>query len=253
MRFRLEILLKSDTTFGRGDGVAGLVDDEVQHDASGCPYLNGRTLKGMLVEECANLLFNLKAILAEDAYMAWQIAAGRLFGEPSSTDRGRARLAIGHAQLRADLRQAIASAVNSNSRDRLTREMVLGSFTSIRTQTAVDVESGAPKKETLRTSRVLLRNLLLTSEIEYIESRGDNGGEADASEPSASELDTLVFEKALLAASVAAFRRGGLERNRGRGELEATLRDADGNRVGFDLLKEQLKTMVKSEVLDAGL
>jgi len=51
---------KSDATFGRGDGLASLVDAEVQHDRCGLPFLGGRSLKGLLEEECANILFALK-------------------------------------------------------------------------------------------------------------------------------------------------------------------------------------------------
>ena len=54
--YTLKIKLLSDTTFGRGDGVAGLVDQEVEHDPYGFPYLRGRTLKGLLSEECDNLI-----------------------------------------------------------------------------------------------------------------------------------------------------------------------------------------------------
>jgi CRISPR/Cas system CMR subunit Cmr4 (Cas7 group RAMP superfamily) len=53
--YHLKIKLLSDTTFGRGDGVAGLIDQEVEHDANGFPYLRGRTLKGLLSEECDNI------------------------------------------------------------------------------------------------------------------------------------------------------------------------------------------------------
>ena len=45
--YYLKMLLLSDTTFGRGDGVAGLIDQEVEHDPNGFPYLRGRTLKGL--------------------------------------------------------------------------------------------------------------------------------------------------------------------------------------------------------------
>jgi hypothetical protein len=31
--YQLRIQLLSDATFGRGDGVAGLIDQEVEHDA----------------------------------------------------------------------------------------------------------------------------------------------------------------------------------------------------------------------------
>jgi CRISPR/Cas system CMR subunit Cmr4 (Cas7 group RAMP superfamily) len=60
--YTLKIKLLSDTTFGRGDGVAGLVDQEVEHDRYGFPYLRGRTLKGLLSEECDNLI----AVLPDD-------------------------------------------------------------------------------------------------------------------------------------------------------------------------------------------
>ena len=56
----LKFALKSDATFGRGDGVAGLIDSEVQHDTYGLPYLGGRALKGLLGEECANIIFALE-------------------------------------------------------------------------------------------------------------------------------------------------------------------------------------------------
>ena len=54
--YRLKIKLLSDTTFGRGDGVAGLIDQEVEHNPCGFPYLRGRTLKGFLSEEGDNLI-----------------------------------------------------------------------------------------------------------------------------------------------------------------------------------------------------
>src|SRR5437762_1647556 len=58
MRLQLQLELESDTAFGRGEGLAGLLDDEVEYDlATGLPFVRGRTLKGLLVEECANLLF----------------------------------------------------------------------------------------------------------------------------------------------------------------------------------------------------
>jgi len=43
--YYLNFTLLSDTTFGRGEGVPGLVDEEVEHDRYGLPYLRGRTLE----------------------------------------------------------------------------------------------------------------------------------------------------------------------------------------------------------------
>lgn len=78
--YMLKIELLSDTTFGRGDGIAGLIDQEVEHDPYGFPYLRGRTLKGLLSEECDNLISTLR-----DYQSSWETVACDLFGTSGST------------------------------------------------------------------------------------------------------------------------------------------------------------------------
>lgn len=97
--YQLQITLLSDAAVGRGDGVAGLVNTEVQHDAYGCPYLGGRTLKGLLREECVNLLYLLDKM---DKVGPWEAAAMRLFGEPGSTLVESAALYVSDATLAED-------------------------------------------------------------------------------------------------------------------------------------------------------
>ena len=83
-RLQLSLQLKSDTTFGRGEGLAGLVDEEIEYDvATGLPFVRGRVLKGLLVEECANLMFALEKADSH-AQPVLKEAAGRLFGSPGS-------------------------------------------------------------------------------------------------------------------------------------------------------------------------
>src|SRR5690606_38318748 len=83
MRLRIELL--SDSAFGRGDGVAGLVDSEVEHDTrTGLPFIKGRTVKGLLVEACADLLYALK-IQGNSDEEVYKQAARKLFGVPGST------------------------------------------------------------------------------------------------------------------------------------------------------------------------
>lgn len=203
--YRLRIELESDATFGRGDGVAGVVDAEVQHDRFGLPYLGGRALKGLLGAECADILFALEAIDA-DTVARWQAAAQRLFGRSGGALQGQATLLVGPARLPADLRAAVARDVREGT---LRRDEVLESLTALRTQTAMDPQTGAPLKETLRTMRVILRGTPFEARLDFIQ------------EP---ETDDL----ALLAACVKAFRRAGTGRNRGRGRLRAELLDASG-------------------------
>ncbi len=220
--FRLKITLKSDATFGRGDGVAGVVDSEVQHDAYGLPYLGGRALKGLLGEECANILF---ALGQQGRAEGWYAAAQRLFGSPGSSNEDQSLLHIGDARLPEDLRRAVEGGIE---RGELTREQVLHSLTAIRRQTAMNVE-GAPQKETLRATRVVLRQTPFEAVLTFL-------------------ADPTEEDLALLAACVKALRRAGTGRNRGRGELEARLYDAQGQDV-TDNHFARFREMVQQEAV----
>ncbi len=204
--FRLKFTLKSDATFGRGDGIVGFVDSEVQHDSYGMPYLGGRTLKGLLAEECANILFALRC---QGKHERWERAARRLFGSPGSQEQEQSILHFGDARLPEELRRAVQVGVE---RGELSREQVLRSLTAIRRQTAVDPQTGAPKKETLRATRVILRETPFEAELTFL---GDPEGD----------------DLALLAACVKAWRHAGTGRNRGRGELKACLYDGTNQDV----------------------
>ena len=82
--YTLEIKLLSDTSFGRGDGVSAVVDLEVQHDEVGLPVISGRAIKGLLVNECSEILL----LLTQEK---WINAARRLFGERGEVARRRRR------------------------------------------------------------------------------------------------------------------------------------------------------------------
>lgn len=203
MMREIHLRLKSDATFGRGDGVAGLVDEEVDHDTiTGLPFLRGRTLKGLLVEECANILFALSRQPCP-ALDRLQRAAKFLFGGPGSTLDDEALMHVGPALLPEELREAVEADVKAT---RLTPAKVLESLTAIRRQTAVDEGTGAPEDGSLRAMRVVLRETPLVATVRFDQP------------PESPEL-------ALLAACVLSLRRGGTGRNRGRGRLTARLYD----------------------------
>jgi CRISPR/Cas system CSM-associated protein Csm3 (group 7 of RAMP superfamily) len=202
--FCLKLTLLSDATFGRGDGVAGLVDVEVQHDAVGLPYLGGRALKGVLGAECDDLIYALsKAVPAQEE--RWQQAAIRLFGRSGARLEGEAIVRIGPACLPRDLQAALARDID---RDILTRVEVLEMLTTLRRQTAMD-KTGAPRKETLRTLRVILRDITFTAQLVFTE-------------------DPPPDDLALLSATVKALRRVGTGRNRGRGRVQVELCTSTG-------------------------
>lgn len=202
--YQLKLKLLSDTTFGRGDGVAGLIDQEVEHDPYGFPYLRGRTLKGLLSEECDNLM----AVLSNHQ-QDWEQVACKLFGTLGSTLGTIGAVHVGDACLPEDLRQAVAFQIEDGT---LTKTEVLDSLTIIRRQTAINSESGIADEGSLRSFRVVLRDLCFTAD--------------------------LIFEKmpsdeimSLLAVSCLALRRLGSGRNRGRGRVRCTLYDAEDNDI----------------------
>lgn len=197
--YYLDMHLQSDASFGRGDGIAGLIDQEVEHDAAGFPYLRGRTLKGLLSEECDTIVSVLPAGKTD-----WNAALIRLFGVAGSTIPTAATWQIGDVCLPADLREAVGSMLQSEEAQ-LTPQDILESLTTIRRQTAIHPVEGTPDNGSLRAMRVVVRDLIFTSRLET--------------------HDAKPVDIALLAAGCLALRRVGGGRNRGRGEVSCTLRN----------------------------
>lgn len=198
---RLKITLLSDTAFGRGDGVAGLVDTEVEHEArTGFPFIKGRTLKGLLVESCADLLYALGDHPAAPAYYA---AAQKLFGTPGSTLDDMGCLHVGAAQLPDDFQQYVL-------RQGYVPTQVTAALTTVRHQTAVSAADGKPLDGSLRSTRVVVRSTFFYASMQTSEA-----------------LTPTHYE--LLAACAAGVKRGGQNRTRGQGHLDVRFIDIDGD------------------------
>lgn len=215
--------LLSDTTFGRGDGVAGLIDQEVEHDSYGFPYLRGRTLKGLLSEECDNLL-----CLIPDPQRYWLNARNSLLGTAGSTTETQSRMHVGDACLPEDLRREVAKQFELEQYIReitLTPTDILSSLTTFRRQTAIDSKEGVAKDKSLRSSRVILRELCFTAPI------------ALNLKPSDDSQKIL----ALLAVSILALRRIGSGRNRGRGHVKCTLWKQENNKEPEEITTKCLR------------
>ncbi len=192
--YTLEIELLSDTAFGMGAGISGLLDTEIQHDERGLPTLSGRAIKGLLVNECSEILYALN----DDQRERWEGAALSLFGKRGEMLDDLAGVFIADATIAPDLAAVLHAGEGISS------ESILNSLTDIRRQTAMN-EKGAPEDESLRAMRVLLRGLTLYASLTF---SSDNPGKD---------------EKALLAACVLSLRRAGLSRNRGKGKISARL------------------------------
>ena len=203
MNYTIRVKLQSDTSFGKGDGVPGLLDMEIEHDPlTGLPVIPARRLRGLIVEECANMLFAMRLADNENFGQA-MLAANELFGQPGSKNNDFGALAIGAATLPAALQHAVAHAIH---RGKVLKQEVLDAFTTIRRQTAIHPLDGVPESSSLRAQRAVIRNTVFeaTAEVEL------------------TALD-LPFAEALLASCVMSVKRGGTGRNRGRGKVTAEL------------------------------
>ena len=195
--YKLTIRLLSETTFGRGDGLAGEVDQEIVHDQYGFPFLRGRTLKGALSEECDGIVEMLPP------NPRWGKALHNLFGTAGSILTTQAHWHYGDATLPEPLRKAVAA---QQYNKQLTATEVLDSLTTIRQQTAIHAKSGTPDEGSLRAARVLIRELVFTSRL------------TTWVKPSPEEL-------MILAAGCRALRHLGAARTRGRGHIRCALYD----------------------------
>lgn len=213
---KIQIILESAATFGRGDGVPGLVDQEIEHDRYGFPYLRGRTLKGLLRESAYDVTYALQL----QGQSEWAEVHAWLFGQPGRGLDEQGVLHIGDACLPEALR-AWVLAENARKPERFTAQDVLFSLTGVRHQTAIN-PAGAPEYGSLRSMRVLLRGVILEAPLTF-------------------DLPPEEEHLALLAAATLAFRNAGTSRNRGRGHLKAELDDETTTRSLFEIFAKAVK------------
>ena len=209
--YLLRIELLSYSAFGRGDGVAGLVDSEVEHDrATGLPYIKGRTIKGLIVESCADILY---AIENTSAHQIFHDSGAKLFGVPGSTQDAQGCLYFSDAEMPDDFVAQVEDKLSDDSEKSYTPQAVLEALSTIRRQTAIDPTTDSPLRNSLRATRLLMRGLVFWCKV-Y------------------SDKALVDEDETLLAACCAGLRRGGQNRTRGAGNILVTAHRIPG---GADL------------------
>ncbi len=204
---RLRVELLSETTFGSDKMSHEDVDSEVVCDEFGIPYIPARTIKGLLVEESEQYCAHLASMKHEQAEH-WRMVAQKLFGKPGSV---KSTINIGNAEVEERLKRQIQFSVQFRKGMAVNEERVhnrtlswqdiLGGFTTVRYQTAIDPATGTAKKHSLRSTRVIVPGWSLYADIDWLREPTDH-------------------EEALVAISAIAVRRAGTQRNRGRGRIQ---------------------------------
>jgi hypothetical protein len=189
----IQVELLSEAAFSRGEGTAGVVDVEVEHDELGLPILCGKTLRGLLRDSWLTM---------QHCFSELSPSAERIFG-PEADFEERSILGIGNAVVSDQIRCWIEGAETRQNHP-LSPIAVLEALTDVRYQTSEERTTGSPAETSLRAVRVVLRGLKLHAPIYWL-------------------ADPTDEDQRCLSLALMATRHAGLGRNRGRGHIRLTL------------------------------
>lgn len=205
MKLELVITTQSPTCPASGTGFASTIDVDVTHDPFGLPEIEGRRIKGLLAEAYLD-----SAVVA--GVLGLENRQDHLFGTP--TQPGAAVVGTARVEGYVRLRQWLAWAA-----EHISPGDALGTYTLLRTQTAVDRARGSAREHTLRRLRLLRRNVQLVAPITV--------------------ATTDTRDARALALAALHLRELGLGRNRGNGRVVCQLRDDSGAYLS-DQLRDEL-------------
>ena len=197
-----------------GETYNSIVDIDVVYDVHGIPYIPAKRIKGCIREAALELLeFGL---ISREKYE-------KLFGKEGNQQSG---FSLSNAYLKEHA-ALVAVAEHFKKNGLAAPQNVLDQYTDVRTQTAVDLETGVADKNSLRTIRVIRRGLEFEAEC-------NPGKNVDA------ELQKL------LELAVSLVKHMGVSRSRGLGLVEMKLDstgeiDTKGTHKHVLITKEQLK------------
>ena len=164
---------------------------DVVYDENGIPYIPAKRIKGCIRE--AALEMKEMGFISEAQYES-------VFGKEGNT---KSKLILSSAYIQ-DYENIVESLKYFHKNELVSQQNVLEQYTSTRTQTAVDLETGVADENSLRTIRVVNKGLVFEAECEL----------------KMNEADRKVVEQA-----VSLVKHMGVSRTRGLGLVEMKLED----------------------------
>lgn len=185
----LKVEILSETTFAHHTMNGTYVDTDVLHDEDGIPFISGKTIRGLLIEEASYLTRFMDT-------KSFENVASFLFG----------RLGIEEGQLLIEdglmdevFRQKVKKTISCKHK-KVVPGHILGALTEVRYQTSIDQNTGTAEEHSLRSVRVLHPGISFFSKVKWL-----------------TNPDLIHF--AFLACCCTTVRNAGLSRNRGRGRI----------------------------------
>ncbi|MDO4178147.1 MAG: RAMP superfamily CRISPR-associated protein [Phascolarctobacterium sp.] len=204
--YEFKILIKSPTHIGSGkEGLT--LDAEIVHDDLGFPYIPGKRVKGLLYEsalEMAEIFSYVEGTKIQDVEKFSVEKVLDLFGQHTGSD-SKIRVDNFYLENYSELRDDIIN-IRTMFPGIFTLEAVIQKYTTIRSQTAIDVETGTAKEGSLRKIRLLNEDIKFSGTVTYL---GND------------ETEKKICENILNMACLN-LRRMGQQRNRGFGKVKVS-------------------------------
>ena len=229
-KYTLKIKLLSDTIFSGGESIVSISDIDELYDEYKIPYYKGKSIKGNIRESADLIVKNQKAFNEKKSDENREIVRtlfGKIFDntnekkESYMDDQTQGVLKFENASLEDDIKENLKYLVDN---DIISKEEVINSLTDIRYATKIDRKTGTEQNGSLRSMRVLNKDITFTSNI-Y------------------SERELTEDELALLVCAVKTTRHLGTLRSRGKGNVECTLIPEKGS-----LSKKDIEKLVQKAV-----
>lgn len=149
---KLRINLLSDLCSHSGDTYNSYIDTDIVYDEYGFPYIPAKRIKGCIREACMEL--KNFGIVSEDDYNA-------LFGTEGNA---ASKFQLDNAYL-VDYQKMIDDICKANDKVLTHQQRILQLFTYVRTQTAIEHDTGVADDSTLRTTRVARKGLIFEADL----------------------------------------------------------------------------------------
>lgn len=165
MRANIKLELLSDASPGSGEGLASIIDSDINYDIYGVPFIPSKRLKGVFRDSALDLekLGLLKNTIKD------------LFGEMGSIDSSSFRISNGYL-LELESIKSFFNKYNDSKdfKSIFNQQSILDYYSYLRSQTSINYETGVAEHNSLRTMRVLKKGLEFIFSLEFDEKYKDD-------------------------------------------------------------------------------
>lgn len=154
--YKIKIKFLSDTLVGSSEGYGALIDSDVIFDETGLPYIPGKRVKGILRDAAQDL----KEMFL-NANINKEINIDNIFGKAGKTNN-EDNFFISNLYL--EKYEENKKYLESSN---LSKDNIMDYFTNIRHQTSIDEVKETTKDNSLRTIRVLNKDLEFFGEVSF--------------------------------------------------------------------------------------